>query len=283
MLGVHPHAANDSKLKRELDDQLPAESRHTFPAVSKKWIKTVRYVDPVLLDQYDPEKVSDEEKKRFEKQEVLSVTGKEEGDRRVLTYDPAGKLRFIGDWRGDDGFTQSVYASGSISAYMHYRKDKLIEAYSVSPDGADVHRVVRGNGMLKFFLDQPNEFARHGYHGGEKFFHGYYIGKKLDQVNLTAGKDQFFRWRDGSAEFFFESKSIWWGCDRKGQVKLKKLDGEYDLKKLDPERVKLWEQKYAESIAVFFDRYDAVLRRAGYTWAKLDIEFVRKGRPFPDE
>jgi hypothetical protein len=274
----------DSKLKRELDAQLPPESRYSFPPVSDKWVKTLWYVDPVLLEAHKPEEVSAEQKKRFDKKEVLSATGKEEGDRRVVTHDPDGKLRFVGDWRGNDAFTQRLHANGSIGEYMHGRKDKVLEAYTVSPHGSDVHRVVRGNGMLKRYADEPNSFLRVGYYEGVQFFRAYYVGERLDHISLKANNDELLRWRNGSEEFFIENKRTWWGrASAKGPIILKRLDGEYDLKKLNPERVKMWEGKYPESIAGFLDRYDAHLKKAGYTWAKLGIEFVRMKMPFPAE
>jgi hypothetical protein len=125
----------DSKLKRELDAKLPAESRYAFPQVSEKWIKKVRYVDPVLLKPHEPEKVSEEEKKRFNKEEVLSKTGKEEGDYRVVTYAPAGKVRSVGDRRGEDLFSLSIHVDGTVAGFMHTCKEKVREAYGVSRDG----------------------------------------------------------------------------------------------------------------------------------------------------
>jgi hypothetical protein len=165
---------------------------------------------------------------------------------------------------------------------MHRRKGKVLEAYTVSLDGSEMHRVVRGSGILKHHSDKPNEFARFAYHEGDLFFRGYYTAKRLSMVWLITNKDKLLRWRDGSEEFWIDNERIWWGRDRKGEVRLKKLDGEFDLKKVDPDRVKLWEGKYAECIRAFYDRYDVVLKNAGFTWAKLEIEFVRRGRPFPD-
>lgn len=274
----------DSKLKRELDAQLPPESRHTFLPVSEKWIKTLRFVDPVRYEEHKPEVVSEEQKKRFDKKEVLSVSGKEEGDRRVLTHSPDGKLRSIGDWRGDDEFTQDVYANGSIGQYMHRRKEKVLEAYSVSPRGNDVHRVVRGNGILKVHSDSPDIFTRVAFHEGMLFFRGAFTGEKLTFVELSVNNSRLDRWRSGSEEFTIENSRTWWGRDSaKGPVKLKRLGGEFDLKKLDPGQVKMWEERYSGSIAGFFDQYDALLKKAGYTWAKLGIEFIPSGKPFPGE
>src|ERR1051325_525311 len=99
----------EGKLKRELDAKLPAESRHSFLPLDKKWIKTIRYRDPIGLERFEAEKVPEELKKRFEKEEVFSLTGKAEGDYRLLTYEPDGKLRGTMDKRGDDEFDQSVY------------------------------------------------------------------------------------------------------------------------------------------------------------------------------
>jgi hypothetical protein len=271
----------ENKLKRELDAQLPAESRYTFPPVNEKWTKILRYVDPVLKE-HKPEETSEEQKKRFDKEEVYSTTGKEQGDRRVLTYAPDGRLRFMVDWRGDDVFTQGIHANGSIKGFSHRRKEKVLEAYTVSPRGSDVHRVVRGNGILKWYSDKPNSFQRVAYHEGVEFFRCDHIGEKLDFVWLSVNKDSLMRWRDGSKEF--QNDQAWWGRNTaKGPIQLKRLDGVYDLKKVDAERVKLWEEKYSECIAGFFDRYDAHLKKAGHTWAQLGIEFIRREEPFPGE
>ena len=283
-LGNAGQLAKESKLKRDLDAQLPVESRYKFPAVNKEWLKTTRYIDPVLLDKYDAEKVSEEQKKRFEKEEVFSVSGKPEGDHRVLTYDPAGKLRSILDRRGNEDFIQNTYADGAISNFIHRSKGKLREAYSVSPDGSEVCRVSLGSGTLKGYSDKPSDFSwRQAFHEGDLYFRGEYTEKKLSVVWLVTDKDELGRWRNGSEMFSIDKRRASWVRDLKGEVRLTRLDGEFNLKKVDPERMKLWEGKYAERISVFYDRYDALLKKAGSSWAKLEIEFVRKGKPFPDD
>jgi hypothetical protein len=274
--------AVESKRKRELDSLLPADSRHAFRPISKEWVKSERYVDPVLLEDYDPKDVSQEQKKRFNRQQVFSASGNKEGDYREMTYGPEGRLILIEDRVGDDTFTQIMLSNGTIQEYMHRRKGKVREAYSVSPDGSEVHRVARGSGILKTSFDKPKSYSRRAYHEGDEFFRGAYTGERLDQVWLKTGDEQLLRWRNGAVEFFSDRNRAWWGSS-KGKIKLKQLDKEYDLSKLDPERVKLWEGKYAESLTSFFERYDALLKRAGHTWAGLGIEFVRKGKPFPSE
>ncbi len=273
----------DSKLKRELDAKLPAESRHTFPAVNNEWIKTIRFYDPVLGDEYDAETVSDEQKKRFGKIELFSMSGKKEGDYRVVTYSPAGKLVTVEDRRGDDEYQQSFYADGNISGYMHRRKDKVLEAYSVDADGRNVRRVSRGSGILEWHLGEPKDFTRkNAYHEGELYFSGEYTAKKLNMVWLVTKKDKLMRWRNGSEEFFIDNERTWWGRDLKGKIELRRLDGVY-VSKIDPDRVKLWEGKYGECLDAFFNRYEAVLKSAGSSWEKLDIEFIPKNKPFPGE
>jgi hypothetical protein len=271
----------DSKLKRELDTKLPAESRYAFPAVNKEWMKTTRYLDPVFHIEPDPEKVTEQQKKTFDKREVLSKSGKMEGDYRALTYDPSGKLRSITDQRGDDHFTLSVHADGAISRYSHARKGKPREAYTVSPDGSEVCRVSRGSGIIKDYFNKPNDFAWNAFHEGDLYFRGEYADKKLNMVWLVTNKEKLLRWRNGAEDFYIDNGRTWWGRLMNGKIGLVTLDGEF-VSKVDPERVKLWEGKYTESISAFYDRYDALLNKTGSNWAKFEIEFVRKGKPFPD-
>src|SRR5262249_45200983 len=112
----------------------------------------------------------------------------------------------------------------------------------------------------------------------------YYTDNKLKMVWLFTNKEELMRWRTGSEEFYIDNGRTWWGSDKTGKkIELKRLDGEYNLRKVDPDHVKLWEGKYAECISAFYDHYDVLLKNAGSTWEKLDIEFVRSGKPFPDK
>jgi hypothetical protein len=134
---------------------------------------------------------------------------------------------------------------------------------------------------LKYPYEDGAGFARVVYHQGQQYFRAEYMGEKLNFVWLMLDRDWLMRWREGSEEFFIHKGKTTWSADSKGR-RLTQLDGVFDLKKIDAGHVKLWEGKYPESLTAFFDRYGKHLEKAGYTWEKLGIEFVRMQKPFPE-
>lgn len=78
-------------------------------------------------------------------QKRYSVDGR---DRKLLRYDPQGRLRIESDFRDGEQFTRTLRADGSLACYQHYRSPRLVEAFSVSRDGRTVHHVQDGIGEL---------------------------------------------------------------------------------------------------------------------------------------
>jgi RNA polymerase sigma factor (sigma-70 family) len=277
--------------KASLDALLPAESRHTFGPVNPEWKSKVTYLlsdgeddPPNALRVVEPE-ARDPSVKGYCKEVRYFAKEGDKRERRIHRYHPDGSLWCEMDIVGDEQFDCSYDPDGTVRASVHWRKGKWIGGYSVSPDGANIHRLVGGTGELVTYGKKLGNSEHRWYCEGVNFLSKQYRNGSVTTIRLNGAEDWLIV--DKTEErFLATAEREIWHKPAGGVPRVQKFDAEpfadnENRRPADPGEVQRTTERYSLRRRAFLETYDKFLTRGGYAWDKLGIAFLRKGTTWP--
>ena len=285
--GAGPVKKPERPTKASLDALLPAESRHTFGPVSPEWKSKVTYLlndggddPPNSLLVVEPE-ARDPNVKGYGKEVRYFAKEGDKRERRILRYHPDGSLACDMDIVGGEQFDCSYDPDGTVRAYVHWRKGKWIGGYSVSPDGATVHRLASGTGELVTYGKKTGNSEHRWYCEGTNFLSKSYRNGSVTMIRLN-GTDDWLIIDKTEERFHATSAREFWNKPAGGVPRVQKFEADpfadnENRRAADPGEVQRTTERYALRRMAFLEAYGKFLTRGGYAWDKLGIEFLRKG------
>src|SRR4029079_1104353 len=116
-------------------------------------------------------------------------------ERKILRYDPQGRLRMEADLFDGEQYTRHLRADGSLASTHHHRNHRIIEAFSISPDGKTVHVVQDGIGEL--IVEGEEGTWNHLQLLPEITIEKAYRGEQLGRISSWIGADHYVRTPEG--------------------------------------------------------------------------------------
>ena len=278
-------AAPAPKPKEALDSHLPLESRHTFVQVQKEWTCKVSYAVPDEGDPpssytlIEPQKRNPEFKKYF-KEERYFANGPEGRLCKILMYFPNGSVCSETDQEGDEQFSLDRNPNGDVNYYTHVRKGKWLGGYCVSPDGKTIHHLAGGNGELVVYGKKPENRQHTWYADGHAFLSMRYREDIRVQVRLNGGDNEWLIVDEQGEGLTLFPKKEFWHKRAEGNPELQTGDG-VGFRSLPMKEGQERAKQYPLRRAAFIEEYEETLKKAGTSWKKLDIEFIRTGTVWP--
>jgi RNA polymerase sigma factor (sigma-70 family) len=289
--GAGPVKKPERPTKASLDALLPVESWHTFGPVNPEWKSKVTYLlndggddPPNSLVVVEPD-ARDPNVKEYRKEVRYFAKEGDKRERRILRYYPDGSLWCDMDIVGDEQFDCSYDPDGTVRGFVHWRKGKWIGGYSVSPDGATIHRLAGGTGELVTYGKKLGNAEHRWYCEGVNFLSKQYRNESVTTIRLN-GADDWLIVDKTEERLLATSEREIWNNPAGGVPRVQKFDAQpfadnEHRRVPDPGEVQRTTERYALRRTAFLETYDKFLTRGGYAWDKLGIAFLRKGTTWP--
>jgi len=210
-------------------------------------------------------------------------------ERKILRYDPQGRLRMEADLQEGEKFTRMLRDDGSLASMQHARNHRLVEAFSVSRDGRTVHYVQDGIGEL--IVEGEEGTWNHLQLLPEITIEKAYRGDQLGRISIWIGADHYVRTQDGEEHSLHASGEHW--MVRGSTVDLQIMDseivdGKVRRREIEPnpdvrvgrgKRVRSqeilrreWAAVWPKRRAAFMGRVEEALNLAGLDLSHLNLD-----------
>jgi RNA polymerase sigma factor (sigma-70 family) len=251
---------------------------HRFAPIDPDWRVEVCLLKPWKDDppgSYQMVALKDRDKQfnGYLTQKSYYEKGKEH-PRRVLRYHPSGRLAAEIDNVGKDQYSRSWHLDGSKAGRLHWRDGKWLDGESVSPDGKQRHRLVRGEGELVTYGRKAGNRVHRWYAKSSNILDKHYLDGQFVRVRLNGNGGDWLIVTE-TEEQLLEKKGIWTRSNGRAQWQAWEDDGSKWGRRQPPPR------PYEKARASFVSGYGAILKDAGLSWDKLGIDFIRADKAWP--